>query len=102
MLKFEETAEIGDLIKAFDFQPFPGRLVSYLVGHVIAKGSADNVGGTFGPRFEHTTSVGRIYAAYTVEVIHRVFGGEIVNACHDEVFVPFESTNDYDQRVIKI
>lgn len=38
MLKFENAANVGDVIKAFDFQPMPGRDDSYLVGRVIEKG----------------------------------------------------------------
>lgn len=38
MLKFENVANVGDVIKAFDFQPMEGRNDSYLVGRVIEKG----------------------------------------------------------------
>ncbi len=38
MLKFENTANVGDIIKAFDFQPMPDRDDSYLIGRVIEKG----------------------------------------------------------------
>ena len=37
-LKFENTAEVGDIIKAFDFEPMPGRIDVYLIGKVTAKG----------------------------------------------------------------
>ena len=38
MLKFENVANVGDVIKAFDFQPMEGRDDSYLIGRVIEKG----------------------------------------------------------------
>ena len=39
MLKFENTAEVGDLIRAYDFEPMPDRPDQYVTGRVIAKGS---------------------------------------------------------------
>ena len=39
MLKFENTANIGDIIKAFDFKPMEGREDSFLAGRVVRKGS---------------------------------------------------------------
>ena len=87
MLKFEKTAEIGDLIKAYDFQPMSDRGDSYIVGKVTDKGMANGM-----------------YLAYTVDVIHRVIGGE--NADRDEAntsFVPYEvGFMEYDERVSKI
>jgi|TARA_R110001592_G_scaffold311402_1_gene586251 hypothetical protein len=87
MLKFEKTAEIGDLIKAYDFQPMSDRGDSYIVGKVTDKGMANGM-----------------YMAYTVDVIHRVISGE--NADRDEAntsFVPFQvSFMEYDERVSKI
>jgi len=37
-MKFEATAEVGDLIKCYDFEPFPGREERYVVGRVTEKG----------------------------------------------------------------
>ncbi len=37
MAKFESLAEVGDRIKAFDFEPFPGRPEAYAIGTVIEK-----------------------------------------------------------------
>jgi hypothetical protein len=89
MLKFAETAQVGDVIKAFDFKPMQGREDSFLVGKVIAKGPIK--------RFE--PELGReIYLCdgYTIEVTE----------CSDNVrlgdtgFVPFEvSMMEYDERV---
>jgi len=88
MLKYENVANLGDTIKAFDFEPMPGREDAYLIGEVIEKGA-----------FYQEIEEGRkIYLCdgYTVKVTKspgfesRV--GEIM--C-----VPFESTFDYDGRV---
>lgn len=38
MLKFENTAQIGDMIRAYDFEPIEGREEHYVTGRVIAKG----------------------------------------------------------------
>ena len=40
-LKFENTAEVGDTIKAFDFEPIPGRGQSFIMGVVTAKGMTE-------------------------------------------------------------
>jgi hypothetical protein len=87
MMKFEDTAEVGDLIKAFDFQPMSDREDSYIVGHVTDKGLCENG-----------------YLAYTINVIHRVIGGDIDDS-HPEThsYVPFEVFfMEYDERVSKI
>jgi len=83
-LKYEKTAEIGDMIKAYDFQPYAGRAPSFIEGKVVNKG--------------YDLSVP--YAAYEVVVTRDVFGGEEEQARIGETFyVPFESTMDYDGRV---
>lgn len=38
MLKFENTAELGDIIRAYDFEPMPDRPDHYVTGRVIHKG----------------------------------------------------------------
>ena len=91
MMKFEETAEVGDLIKAFDFQPRSDLEDSYIVGHVTDKGMCENG-----------------YLAYTINVIHRVIGGVIDDSTSakyswDKGYVPFEKFfMEYDERVSKI
>jgi len=83
MLKFESVANVGDIIKAFDFQPMPSREDVYLIGKVIAKG---HVGGLLG------------YDAYTVEVITSdAWSNREVG---EIAYVPFESTFDFDGRVV--
>ena len=39
MLKFENTAEVGDMIRALDFEPIPDRPDSYVTGRVVEKGA---------------------------------------------------------------
>ena len=38
MLKFENTAEVGDMISAYDFEPMADRPDQYVTGWVEAKG----------------------------------------------------------------
>ena len=38
MLKFENTAEIGDHIRSYDFKPMPGRTDRFVEGTVVDKG----------------------------------------------------------------
>ena len=39
MLKFENTANVGDTIRAYDFRPMPDRPDTYVDGRVESKGS---------------------------------------------------------------
>ena len=82
MLKYESVAEIGDVIKAFDFEPMADREECFLIGKVTAKGRTE-----YG------------YDAFTVEVLESP-GFEVrVGAT---MYVPFESFMDYDGRVTKV
>lgn len=38
MKKFEATAEVGDLVKCYDFEPMEGRRERFVVGRVVEKG----------------------------------------------------------------
>jgi len=81
MLKFENTANIGDTIKAFNFKPVdhPNYPDSFLIGEVLDKGKVD--GG---------------YSAYTVKVT----GGTNNNRIGNVINVPFEvAPHDFDERV---
>ena len=89
MLKFAETAQIGDVIKAFDFKPMEGREDSFLIGKVVAKGPIHR----FEPELER-----EIYLCdgYTIEITE----------CSDNVrtgdtgYVPFEVRfMEYDERI---
>lgn len=86
MLKFENTAEIGDTIRAFDFKPRVGVRECYVEGVVIDKGMT-----RFG------------YAAYTIIATEDVWQGEPVGGRKGaEVLVPFEiSMTEWDGRVLK-
>lgn len=95
MLKFENTAEVGDVIKAFDFKPMSDREDSFLTGVVTAKG----------PIYQDFEGR-KVYVCegYTVNVLY----SETTNEEYDkkrigtEMFVPFEMDfMEYDGRVTK-
>jgi len=82
MLKFENVAEVGDSVKAYDFQPMEGRPDRFLVGKVTAKGK---------------TPLG--FAGYTVTVTE----SSIPNRVGEEMFVPFGMVFDeWEGRVSKV
>ena len=82
MLKFENVAEVGNKIKAYDFEPMEGRPDRFLVGVVTNKGK---------------TPLG--FAGYTVSVTE----SSIPNRVGEEMFVPFGiAFDDWDDRVSKV
>ena len=82
MLKFENVAEVGNKIKAYDFEPMEGRPDRFLVGVVTNKGK---------------TPLG--FAGYTVSVTE----SSIPNRVGEEMFVPFGIMfDDWDDRVSKV
>ena len=89
-MKYENTAEIGDVIKAFDFQPMPGRGNCYITGKVLEKGIFNQ------------------YAAYKIEVTGQMWDGKPTDRAVGEIFyVPFETSmedrfDDYNNRVTKV
>ena len=96
MLKFENTANVGDMIRAYDFQPAPDRPDSYLVGEVLEKG----------PIYAkpHYTAPREVYVCdgYTIFVKESETG----DVHHDIervgriMYVPFEMAGrDFDNRV---
>lgn len=89
MLKYEMTAEIGDVIKAFDFEPIndPAYPDRFLIGRVTAKGTCEFDDGAPG------------FAAYTVEVLESPEYPERVGAT---MYVPFETFMEYEGRVTKV
>ena len=94
MMKFENTANVGDTIRAYDFQPMTDRPDSYLVGEVIAKG----------PIFAKPKNDREVYLCdgYTVRVTESVTGSEMYDAerVGAEMYVPFEMMmRDFDNRV---
>ena len=90
MLKFENTAEIGDMIRALDFQPMPDRPDEYVTGRVIAKG----------PIFAPVGIDGEeryVCEGYTIVPHYDTAGGKRVGY---NVYVPFEmGMTDFDGRV---
>ena len=90
ILKYENTAEIGDVIKAFDFQPMPGRGNCYITGKVLDKGIFNQ------------------FAAYKVEVTGQMWDGKPTDRQVGEImYVPFETSMEdrfpgYDNRVTKV
>ena len=93
MLKFENTAQIGDVIKSFDFKPMPEEMkVDYpdrfLVGRVVDKGM-----------IKHPHYGCDMYAGFTVEVLVERDG----YVKGETAYVPFEvSMMEYDERVTRI
>lgn len=90
MLKFENTANVGDIIKAYDFKPMSDRPDVFLAGRVIAKG----------PCYQEVNGM-KLYICegYTVEVLggdertRKSRKGQIMT-------VPFEiDFMEFDERV---
>jgi len=81
MLKYENLAEVGMIIRGYDFRGSKG---AYLEGKVIAKGEVCDAKGRY------------IFSGYTimVETDGAEFGRE-----GDEAYIPFETSMDYDGRV---
>jgi hypothetical protein len=90
-LKFENTATIGDTIRAYDFKPMDGRGDCYLEGvvnKIVSVGSA--MGG---------------YRAFRVLVDRDVWNGEVETdstRIGTFVFVPMETSRDFDGRVVNL
>ncbi len=80
MLKFEGIA-VGTTIKAFDFEPCPGRTDRYVVGYIL-----------------HTTTRAgaKVYAVNCREDSAFPDGANRVGHI---VFVPMETVMDFDERV---
>lgn len=92
MLKFESLANIGDIIKAFDFKPMTGRPDMFLTGRVIAKGAMmqDLPGG----------NKAYIGEGYTVEVLGGDDESVELGRKNVTMYVPFEvDFMEYDERV---
>ena len=88
MLKFENTAEIGDLIRAYDFEPMPDRPDQYVTGWVEKKG----------PIFVEFKDGSERYICdgYTIHCQYDTNGSREGIKIH----VPFEmGFSDFDQRV---
>jgi len=90
MLKFENTAQIGDTIKAHDFDPkmlaSMGETPKYIAGKVVAKGM-----------IKHPVHGFDMYYGYTIDITEDSAGGHRVG---DQGYVAFETDfMEYDNRV---
>jgi len=80
VLKYQNLAQVGDTIRAYDFR---GNRDAYIEGVVRAKGQI------------RTPQGFAMYEGYTIDIAVDTLGGRE----GDEGYVPFESTFDYDDRV---
>lgn len=88
-LKYETVAEVGDVIKAYDFEPLGDGRDDYTVGLVEEKGVHPKTG----------------YGCYIIKTIFSVRRGEIKSGDkirYKKLYVPFQTTFDYENRVTKI
>ena len=88
MLKFESVAKVGDFIRAYDFEPMPGRPDHYVTGRVIEKG----------PIFTEIEPGRKVYICdgYTILCQYDTDGSREGIKVH----VPFEmSLTDFDVRI---
>lgn len=79
-LKFEGIAAVGDKIRAYDFEPLPGRPECFIEGIVLEIGDVKPYG----------------YKAFTVALTHDSFGGRPMGTL---VYVPLQVGMEYDTRV---
>jgi len=82
MLEYQNLANIGDRIRAYDFRGSKG---AYIEGVVKAKGAIKNEKGNY-----------LLFDGYTIDI--DVDGAEFGRE-GDEGYIPFETSNDYDDRV---
>lgn len=94
MMKRNETnspkIEVGDLIRAYDFEPCPGRADMYVVGIVKEIGWIRNE-----------------YIGYTIDCVYDSYDKDSANKpltsrVGHEVYVPVQTLFDYDGRVTKV
>lgn len=88
-LKFEGKFNVGDYIRAYDFEPCKGRLDSYIEGTIVEVHQFDsNVPGD--------------YSYFKVDIEHCVSRGEKIQSASKIFKVPMETTMDYDHRIIEV
>lgn len=83
-LKFEGVAEVGDKIRAYDFEPMEGRPDRYIEGVVREVVQWVRAGG---------------YKAYDIVLTYDSMGGRPIGTA---IYVPMEIGMDFDIRVQKI
>jgi hypothetical protein len=87
MLKFEKTANIGDIIKAFDFKPMSDRPDMFLTGIVLDKGM-----------IKHPVHGFDMYTGYTVKIVAQ--SEKNGYTLGETAYIPFETDfMEYDERV---
>lgn len=91
MLKFQNIAQVGDTIRAYDFRPMAGRGDAYVEGAVTAI----------------TNEPG--YMSFKITVTADKFLGDVETVAHEDnrigqdVFVPMETSfQEYDSRIINL
>ncbi len=90
-LMFEDTAIVGNKIRAYDFVPRIERKDCYVEGEIIEKGQMDN----------------KMYLCYKIKVYKRVWLGAENKIKNEILYVPFETDDDnfdkkfYDRFKIK-
>lgn len=82
MLKYQNLANTGDIIRAYDFR---GNREAYIQGKVIAKGAVRNEEGAY-----------MLFDGYTIEITE---DGADFGRKGDIGYIPFETSMDYDERV---
>ena len=95
---FEHHAEVGDYIRAWDFERFPDRADRWVEGRVIAKGITPIL------RDEEGFPYGGGYCGFTIMVTEDITQpaySEYSRVGH-EVYVPYDNFCDFDYRVEKI
>ena len=82
-LMFQNTADLGDQIRAYDFAQF-GINSCYIEGTVIAKGNCDD----------------KYYACYKIQLTKKIVKGiNVTEKTKDKIwYVPFESSDDADEK----
>ena len=89
MLKFETVANVGEKIRAFDFEPMPDRPDSFVTGVIVEKGPIFSKFEANGPEYY-------ICDGYTIECEFDTDERRV----GEKIFVPFEmSLSDFDTRV---
>lgn len=87
LLKFEGKFKEGDYIRAYDFEPIRGRLDSYIEGVVV----------------EIVDDLKSLpYKAYKIKLEQSVRSGNIERSDGTMLYVPMETSRDYDHRIIAL
>lgn len=85
-MKFENIAEIGQKIRAYDFKPVPSRDDQFIEGVVVDKGWVI-----------HPETGQQFFKGYTISIDADSSKGS--DRIGDTGYVPFETTFDFDARI---